>query len=176
MTTTIEEAKELSTYSLESLIGNLTSSEVQMKEKELEDAPKKKSIAFKASIESDDSDVEKDLALIIYKLKKFLKEGRFQKMWHRSLNKKDKREMKKNKALQATWDDSDSSTYEEISSDGEVAHMYFMAKSSEVSSLNNVDDFSMDELLEAFNDHYLKYNSLNVKCKSLNKSFVDAKV
>ena len=76
-------------------------------------------------------------------------------------------------ALQATWEDSDSSTEEETSSDGEVAHTRFMAKFSEVSSLNNVDDFSMDELLDAFNDLYLKYKSLNVKYKSLNKSFVD---
>ena len=33
-TTAIEEAKDLSTYALESLIGNLTSYEVQMQEKE----------------------------------------------------------------------------------------------------------------------------------------------
>ena len=85
-----------------------------MKEKELEDAPKKKSIAFKASIELDDSDVEEDHALITHKYKNFLKEGRSHKEWHRSSNKKDKRDIKKQKALQATWDDSDSSTDEDI--------------------------------------------------------------
>ena len=87
-------------------------------------------------------------------------------------DKRDKRESKK-KALQATWDESESTTDEKSSSDGEVAHMCFMAKASGVSSLNNIDDFFMDELLDAFNDLYLKYKSLNVKCKSLNKSFVD---
>ena len=50
--------------------------------------------------------------------------------------------------------------------------MCFIVKSNEVVSLNNVDDFSMDVLLDAFKNHYLKYKSLNVKCKSLNKSFV----
>ena len=103
----------------------------------------------------------------------FLKEGQSQKKWHRRLNKNDKRKIKKKKALQATWDDNDSSTDEEISSDGEIAHMCFMTKISEVSSLDNVNDFSMDELLNAFNDLYLKYKSLNVKYKSLNRSFVD---
>ena len=62
-----------------------------MKEKELDDVPKKNSMAFKASIESNDSDVEDDLALISHKFKKFLKEGRSQKKWHRSSNKKNKR-------------------------------------------------------------------------------------
>ena len=101
-TTTIEEVKDLCTYFLESLIRNLTSYEAQMKEKELDDAPKKKCMAFKASIESDDLDVEDDLALISHKFKKFLKEGRSQKKWHRSSNKKDKRKIKKKKVLQAT--------------------------------------------------------------------------
>ena len=41
-----------------------------------------------------------------------------------------------------------SSTGEEISSDGEVAHTCFMAKSNEVSSLDNIDDFSIDKLFD----------------------------
>ena len=109
-TTTIEEAKDLSTYSLEDLYGNLTSYEVQIKEKELEDIPKKRSTALNASIESDDSD-EEDLALITHKFKDFLKERRIQKK-----DKKNKRKIKKKRTLQATWDDS--STDEERSSDG----------------------------------------------------------
>ena len=88
-TTTIEEAKDLSNYSLEELIGNLTSYEVQMIEK----VPESKSIAFNASIESDDSDDE-DFAFITNKFKLFLKKERIQK--------KDKRKTKKKKALQAT--------------------------------------------------------------------------
>ena len=74
-TTAIEEAKDLSTYSLEDLIGNLTSYEVQIKEKEPEDIPKKRSIALNASIKLNDSD-EEDLALKTHKFKKFLKKGR----------------------------------------------------------------------------------------------------
>ena len=46
-TTAIEEAKDLSNYSHENLIGNLTSYEVQMKEKEIEEnTPKKKNLAL----------------------------------------------------------------------------------------------------------------------------------
>ena len=48
-----------------------------------------------------------------------------------------------------------------------------MAISSEVSSLDNIEDFSMDDLLDSFNEPYLKYKSLNGKCKSINKSFMD---
>ena len=83
-----------------------------MKEKEIKDVPIRKSLAFKASFESDD--LEDDIALISHKFKDFLKERRIQKK-----DKKKKRKIKKKKALQATWDDS--STDEESSSDGEVA-------------------------------------------------------
>ena len=76
-TTAIEETKDLSTYSLEDFIGNLTSYEVQMKEKEIENVPIKKSMAFKASLESDDS--EDDIALIFHKFKDFLKERRIKR-------------------------------------------------------------------------------------------------
>ena len=31
----------------------------------------------------------------------------------------------------------------------------------------------MDDLLDVFNELYLKYKSLNSKCKSTNKSFID---
>ena len=48
-----------------------------------------------------------------------------------------------------------------------------MATSSEVLSLDNIEDFSMDELLDAFNEVYLKYKSLKGKYKSVNKIFMD---
>ena len=66
-TTAIEEAKDLSKYSLESLIRNLTSYEVQMKEKELEekDTPKKKTTALKTFTDSEDSDNEEDEDLVL---------------------------------------------------------------------------------------------------------------
>ena len=76
-TTVIEEAKDFSTYYLERLIGNLTSYEVQMKEKAIEekDTPKKKTMALKASIDSDDLDDEEDedLALLTCEFKRFMR-------------------------------------------------------------------------------------------------------
>ena len=77
-----------------------------MKEKKFENILKKKSIAFKASFKSDDS--EDDLALISHKFKDFLNKKRVQKK-----DKKNKRIVKKKKILQATWDDSDISIDEE---------------------------------------------------------------
>ena len=56
-----------------------------MKEKEFEDIPKKKSIVFKTSFESDDS--EDDIAFISHKFIDFLIERRVQK--------KDKRKSRK---------------------------------------------------------------------------------
>ena len=61
-----------------------------MIEKELENVLEKKSIILNALIESDDSD-EEDLALVTHKFKTFLKKERIQK--------KDKRKIKKKKAL-----------------------------------------------------------------------------
>ena len=158
-TTAIEEAKGISNYSLEERIGNITSYEVQMIEKEIEKVLERKNITFNASIESDDSDDE-DFAFITNKFKLFLKKERIQK--------KDKRKTKKKKALQATWDDSDTSD-----EDGEVAHSCFMATLSEVLSLDNIEDFSFNELLDAFNELYMKYKSLIGKNKSINKNFMD---
>ena len=76
-TTAIEEAKDLSNYSLENLIGNLTSYEVQMKEKENdENTPKKKILALKITTDTKDSDndEDEDLALLTRKSKDSLKE------------------------------------------------------------------------------------------------------
>ena len=44
---------------------------------------------------------------------------------------------------------------------------------SEVISLDNFEVFSMDKLLDVFNELYLEYKSLNDKYKSINKSFMD---
>ena len=73
--------------------------------------------------------------------------------------KRDKKQPKK-KALQATWDESDSSSDEESSSDGEKAHMCFMAQDDELVSSPNTEEFTIDELLDAFNELYEKYKSL----------------
>ena len=67
----IEEAKDLSNYSLENLIGNLTSYEVQLKEKEKEkeekDTFKKKNIALKITSDSDYANDDEDIALLTRK-------------------------------------------------------------------------------------------------------------
>ena len=79
-TTAIEEAKDLSNYSFEDLIGNLTSYEVQMREKENEKTLNKKSIALKTTTDSEDSENEdEDIALLTRKFKRFIKCGNFQK-------------------------------------------------------------------------------------------------
>ena len=57
-TTAIEEVKDLSNYSLENLIGNLTSYEVQMREKENEKTQNKKTIALKNTTDSGDFENE----------------------------------------------------------------------------------------------------------------------
>ena len=62
---------------------------------------------------------------------------------------KDTRKTKK-KALQATWDESDSSSDDESSLDNERANMCFMAQ--EENFISQSDD--MEELLDAFNDLY----------------------
>ena len=80
--TAIEEAKDLSNYSLENLIGNLTSYEVQMKEKENdENTPKKKNLALKITTNAEDSDndEDEDLALLTRKFNRFIKRGKFHK-------------------------------------------------------------------------------------------------
>ncbi|GAV72350.1 zf-CCHC domain-containing protein/DUF4219 domain-containing protein/UBN2 domain-containing protein [Cephalotus follicularis] len=70
---TIEEAKDLSTFPLEQLLGSLTTHETTMKNHEHGEVKKKKSIALKASKEESESDEDGDVALITSQFKKFLK-------------------------------------------------------------------------------------------------------
>ena len=74
--TVIEETNDLSTLTLENLVGNLMAYEVQLqdrkKDKQLQ--PKKKVFTFNASSDSEDLDNEEDdIAMILRKLRKFLK-------------------------------------------------------------------------------------------------------
>ena len=80
-TTAIEEAKDLSNYSLENLIGNLTSYEVQMQEKENEKQTSKKIIALKTTTGSEESenDNDQEIALLTRKFRIFIKNRKFQK-------------------------------------------------------------------------------------------------
>ncbi|GAV76346.1 UBN2 domain-containing protein, partial [Cephalotus follicularis] len=71
--TAIEEAKDLSTLSLEQLLGSLMTHETPMKSHEHVDAKKKKTIALKASREESESDEGDDIILISKQFKKFLK-------------------------------------------------------------------------------------------------------
>ena len=74
--------------------------------------------------------------------------------------KNDNKRIKK-KALQATWDGSDSSSDEESSSDGEKANMCFIAQEDELSPNN--EEIDTEELLEALNELYTKYKTLKSK-------------
>jgi hypothetical protein len=79
-TTAIEEANDLSTLTVENLIGNLMAYEVQLEDRKRDTEPKnKKILAFKASsYDTEDTDEdEEEMAMITRKFKKFLKQGKF---------------------------------------------------------------------------------------------------
>ena len=76
-TTAIKEANDLSTMSLESLIDNLMTYEVQLegiKKDEQQPFSKKKELVFHASSDIDNSDDDKEeMAMLLRKFRKFLK-------------------------------------------------------------------------------------------------------
>src|SRR5436853_4543675 len=74
--TAIEETNDLSTLSVESLIGNLMGYEVNLQERRKEES-RKKSIAFKAIETNEDSNDENDLNLMTRAFRNFLKNGKF---------------------------------------------------------------------------------------------------
>ena len=79
-TTAIEEANDLSTLTVENLIGNLMAYEVQLEDRKRDTEPKnKKILAFKASsYDTDDTEEdEEEMAMITRKFKKFLRQGKF---------------------------------------------------------------------------------------------------
>src|SRR3954470_10883826 len=71
----IEEANDLSTLSVENLIGNLIAYEVNLQERRKEES-RKKSIAFKA-IEHDESNEDDNFNLMTHAFRNFLKNGNF---------------------------------------------------------------------------------------------------
>ena len=76
--TVIQESKDLKKIKVEELIGNLTTYEMEVKFKEERESeiPKKKSIALKGTIDSEEEgedDGEEELALIIKRFKKWTK-------------------------------------------------------------------------------------------------------
>ncbi|XP_020254100.1 uncharacterized protein LOC109831170 [Asparagus officinalis] len=154
-TTVIEEANDLSTLTVENLIGNLMAYEVQIEDRKKDDEPKKKKIfAFNASSDTDESDEDdEDIAMITKKFKRFLKKDKFKSNKFKNtidsslcfncnkpghikncplLKSKSKFtnsnnfKKKKKKAMAVTWDDSDdSSSSEEEEEREESAHMCF---------------------------------------------------
>src|SRR5436853_5953610 len=74
--TVIEEANDLSTLSVESLIGNLMAYEANLQERRKEES-RKKSIAFKAIENNEDSNDENDLNFMTRAFRYFLKNGKF---------------------------------------------------------------------------------------------------
>jgi FtsZ-binding cell division protein ZapB len=202
-TTAIEEANDLSTLTVENLIGNLMAYEVQLEDRKRDTEPKnKKVLAFKASSSDteDTDDDEEEIAMITRKFKKFLKRGKFsssnkvfdtnkvvcygcnkpghykkdcplQKSKFKSSNNfngfnKNKYEQlknKKKKALAITWDDSDQSSSDEENDQEEEhqANMCFMADDDNDQVSNN------EELLDAFNELFLKYKKLSSSYKIL---------
>jgi hypothetical protein len=78
-TTAIEEANDLSTLTVENLIGNLMAYEVQLEDRKKDNEPKnKKVLAFKASSsDTEESNDDEEIAMITRKFKRFLKKGKF---------------------------------------------------------------------------------------------------
>src|SRR3954467_11867339 len=74
--TAIEEANDLSTLSVEHLIGNLMAYEVNLQERRKEES-RKKSIAFKAIDEHDESNEDDDINLMTPAFRNFIKNRKF---------------------------------------------------------------------------------------------------
>ena len=73
--TAIQESKDLSKLSMEELIGNLMTYELELKAKEERNnsEPKKKTIALKSKEESDEEDPIEELAMAVNNLRKWSK-------------------------------------------------------------------------------------------------------
>ncbi|GAV59552.1 hypothetical protein CFOL_v3_03083 [Cephalotus follicularis] len=170
--------------------------ETTMKNHENVEVKKKKSITFKASKEESESDEDGDVALITSQFKRFLKNRKGKKAFKKeflqdeeeptcyesnkpghfknecpNLKKKEqfrkKNEyFKKNKAMVATWSDSDPSSSEE-ESDEEVAHIAYMAIEDEE---ENEVNFTFDELQNAYENLYVEYENVCLKNKTLKKN------
>ena len=78
--------------------------------------------------------------------------------------KKKNEHFKKKNALQATWDDSDSSSSENEETDNETADMCFTAQLDDVSN-----SFEENELLIAFNELFCEFKKEKLKNKFLMK-------
>ena len=196
--TAIREAKELSTLSLEQLLGSLVTHEMELAVFDKED--KKKNIALKTSHERDEeseSDGDNEMAMITRKFKRFLKKDRnFTRRTPKELEAKKepiicfkckkpghvkadcplmKKGYKRTKkrAMKATWDDSDGDSSNDDSSEDEVANICLMAHLSEVDSTPDTccDSQKYDDLQNAFEELHQELENLGAKYISLKKNF-----
>src|SRR3954470_10606849 len=167
--TAIEEANDLSTLSVENLIGNLMAYEVNLQVRRKEES-RKKSIAFKAIEEHDESNEDDDFNLITRAFRNFLKNGNFRNSKEKSeptcykckkpghikpncpLNKSNDKKARFKKAFEACWEDDTSSEDE--------ANMCFTAK-----EVCRTPEYI--ELLTAFNSVLNKYKEVKKENKSL---------
>src|SRR2546430_9947733 len=167
--TAIEEANDLTTLNVENLIGNLMAYEVNLQERRKEES-RKKSIAFKAIEEHDESNEDNDFNLMTRAFRNFLKNGNFRNPKDKNeptcykckksghikpncpLNKSNDKKARFKKALEACWEDDTSSEDE--------ANTCFTAK--EVCKTSEYI-----ELLTAFNSVLNKYKEVKKENKSL---------
>ncbi|GAV62601.1 LOW QUALITY PROTEIN: zf-CCHC domain-containing protein/UBN2 domain-containing protein, partial [Cephalotus follicularis] len=175
--TAIEEAKVLLTLPLE-LIGSLMTHETTMKNHELVEVKKKKTIALRASREEckeafkkkfpEEEESSKREEPNCYQCKKpgHLK-NECPNLKKKAFKKKDEYSKKK-KAMVATWDDSNPSSSEE-ESDEEVETIAFMAIEDED---ENEVNFTFDELQNAYENLFNEYENVCLRNKSLKKNAI----
>ncbi|GAV72232.1 LOW QUALITY PROTEIN: zf-CCHC domain-containing protein/UBN2 domain-containing protein, partial [Cephalotus follicularis] len=155
----IEEAKDLSTLSLEHLLGSLMTHETMMKNHEHVQKGKK---AFKNKFPQEEESSKREEPTC-YECKK---SGHFKNECP-NLKKKEKfkkEQSKKKKAFVATWDDIDPSSSGE-ENDEEVANIAFMEIEEDEDEVN----FSFDELQDAYENLFHEYKNVCIKNKSLKK-------
>ena len=175
--------------------------EKAIKENEKQTSKKIITLKQTTDSEKSENDDDEEITLFTRKFKRFIKNRKFQKKGRFPEKTKDqdetppcfkcnkpghlkrdcpllkmkifRKESKKSKkkALQATWDVSDSFSDEESSSDNERANMCFMTQ--ENVSLSQSED--MEELLDAFKELYDQYKHLKLTSKNLNQRNVSLK-
>ncbi|GAV62982.1 UBN2 domain-containing protein, partial [Cephalotus follicularis] len=153
--TVIEESKDLSTFSLEDLLGSLMTHELRMND-QARNEPKKKMITLKAS-KDEESDEDKDeMALLTKRIRRILlNKKNFSKKQLKKfqskgdLSKSDKHE-KEEISMIVTWSDSDDSSSDEDENE-EIANIAFMAME---------DDNEVCSSSPSYNDLQNEYNEL----------------
>ncbi|GAV64533.1 zf-CCHC domain-containing protein/UBN2 domain-containing protein, partial [Cephalotus follicularis] len=167
----IEEANDLSTFSLEDLLGSLMTHELRMSD-QARNEPKKKTIALKASKDNESEEEDMALLIICYECDK---SGHIRPDCPK-LKKKDKI---KKKTMIATWSDIDESSSDDEESE-EAANIAFMAMEDDcevtMSSLSyNEMQSEYNELLDVLNELNREYQLLKKIAKVRTKENVELK-